>query len=295
MSDNLKDAGIVLFSLAMIAGFANWRAEHAIVHDLGRNVKGGELHAYLATKGDLGTLIGQADSVVVKARGFSSDGFPLRMQRGTGLRAYVRTLKLDFQDITLHGIPVRQFQADIPRVSLDIGRAFFDERVVIRSAGEGTAEAVVESAAMRDYLQKKFPQFSEVVLTLTPGQARIEGDMLVLGSKSKVEAVAKLGIVDGRYVQLVEPALKLNGKPLTPAFAQSLLKSVNPVMDLEKDLGLSGYFTATEVVIGEGRVTVKGIARVPAPAPGSPSVSAKTGRRQRPTPTRDLERYDPYD
>src|SRR5205823_6041438 len=112
-----------------------------IVHDLGRSTHGGELHAVVNPRGLYGMIVGQATDVRVTGRGFATRGFPFQLQRGPGLRAYVGTLRLRFDDFSVKGIAVRHFEASLPHASLDIVRAFFDERIILRTAGEGTAEA----------------------------------------------------------------------------------------------------------------------------------------------------------
>jgi hypothetical protein len=263
VSDNLKDATVAVLSLALIAGFARHRAEHAIVHDLSRSMKGGTLRAEVRPHGLFGILVGQADTARITGTGFNSDGNPFQIVRGSGVRANVRHLELDFTDITLRGTPVKHFRTSLPAVTLDVVRALADERIILRTAGEGTAEAEVDAHGLEVFLAKKFPQLTEVKVTLKPGVAQLNTVTVLFGIKSSLEAVGKLSVSEGRYVSIVDPVIMLNGKPTTPQFALSILKMVNPVLDTEKDLGLGETFYATDIVVGEGTLTVHGKARIP--------------------------------
>jgi hypothetical protein len=281
MSDTLKDATVTLLGLALFAGYVANRAEHAIVHDLARTMKGGTLNATVHPRGLFGLLIGQADRVVVTGHGFRSDQSPFEITRGTGIRGRVRSLRFDFHDITLRGLPVRHFRAELPNVTLDIGRAFFDERIIVRAAGEGTTEAVVNGADLAVFLARKFPQLRNIVVDLRPGVAAVTADTGLLGAKTKIEASGRLAVRDGRFIEITDPVMKMNGKEVTPAFALNILKSINPILDTAKDIGLGDTFYATGVEAGEGTATMRGRARVPqqVPAPPCAKRASRPGRQ----------------
>jgi hypothetical protein len=78
-----------------------------------------------------------------------------------------------------------------------------------------------------------------------------------------VEIRAKIVPVEGRYLFIEEPSIQIDGKNPNPLFVQSLLKTLNPVIDLEKDLGLGSFVFVTDVEIGEGAVNLRGRATIP--------------------------------
>ncbi len=263
MSDDLKNGAFALLGLTLFAGFLNHRAERAIVHDLNRSVKGGEIHARVKPRGFYGLLVGQGDVVSVTGQGFATEGFPFKVKRGDGLRAHVRHLKFDFQDFLLRGSQVKRFTAEIPSVNLDIFRAFFDDRIIVRTAGEGTAEAVVDEKGLADFVTRKYPQLSDVAVKLIDGKILVGGSMSLLGAKTRVDAVSDLVVREGRYVDAVNMSIALNNKEAAPFMRDTIVNSLNPVLDLEKDLGLGAYFHATAIEIGKGTLTMRGRAMVP--------------------------------
>lgn len=263
MNDTLKDAAVALFSLFVLSGIVNHRVNRAAEIDLRRTLRGGEVHASVRPDGVFGLLAGQSSSARIRASGFHSDRLPFIIQHGAGLRAHVRRLDLEFQDFTLRDAPVKRFFASLPKVSIDIGSAFIRERIVIRTAGEGTAVATVDSEGMQRFIQKKYPDFMNVQVTLTPGFVSVAADMPILGAVSRVEMRGRLTHREGRLLEISEPVMLLNGRETAPAFAQARVNAINPVLDIECDLGLAGFLYITEVEVGEGIVTIRGRATVP--------------------------------
>lgn len=267
MDGTLKDAAIAVFSFALFSGLLQQRAHHAIIHDASRSIKGGVLRAEVKPRGLLGMLTAQSSLTRIEGQGFSTDSLPFTLQSGSGVRVHVRRLQIDFQDITLHNQSVRSFRADIPNVSLDLARAFFDERIILRSAGEGTGSAVISTDDLRAFIVRKYPQFQNVETRLTPGKVFVRVETVVLGTRALVEAEGTLASPDGVLVNLTAPILRYNGKEPTPAFAQTLLRSINPVLNINSDLGLNGFFLIREIEIGQGQITVRGRATIPRAAP----------------------------
>src|SRR6185295_5508534 len=139
-----------------------------------------------------------------------------------------------------------------PSVTLDIIREIFDDRIVLRSAGEGTAVAVVNEPGLRSFILKKYPQYKDLVVRLTPGSAYLAARASVLGLPARVEATAGIGVREGRYLDAIDPVMKLNGKEAAPSLTLSILKTLNPVLDIDRDLGLGGYIYVTRAEIGQG-------------------------------------------
>jgi hypothetical protein len=263
MNDTLKDAATALLGLMLFTGFVHYRAEQAIIHDVSRTAQGGTIGARVNGRGLLGLAYGQADTVFVTGHGFNSEGFPFAVRRGDGFRAYVKRLNIDFTEFTLRGVPVRRFTADFPGTTIDAGRAFFDERIVMRAAKDGTAEAVVGPEGLASLFARKYPQYKNVKFTIRPGFVDVSADVPALGAPLRMESTSRVELDQGRYVLLGETTMRLNGKETTPQFVQNTLKAVNPAVDLDKDLGLGAYFFGHEVIAGDGVLTVRGTAIVP--------------------------------
>ncbi len=263
MSDNLKDAAAAGLGLLILTGFLNHRAEHAIVHDLAKTVQGGKINATVNGRGMFGLLFGQASTVFISGSGFKSDGFKFRVQRGSGLRAYVARLNLSFTDFTVRDVPVRRYVADFPSVSIDGARVIFDERIIMRTAGEGIAEATVGPEALAAIFARKFPQYKNVKIALRPGVVDVSAEANALGITTRVESSSSTALSEGRYVLLSASKVLVNGKEASPEFVKNLYKTINPAVDIYKDLGLGGYFYATRLDLEDGVLKVRGRALIP--------------------------------
>lgn len=263
MSDALKDAAIAFFGLVLLQGLIAHRIERAVEREMGRSVRGGQIQTEVESRGVFGLLIGQSYRTRVKAYGFQGELLPIRLIPDGGLRATTRFLELDFQEIIVRGIPIRRLKAEIPFVTVDISKALFDERIVVRSAGEGRAEAVLDTEGLRIFIERKFPQFKNVEIRLSSDVAQLNAETLVLGIVSRLEAKGKVIPAEGRYLNLADPTVSIDGKEAPSVFTQNLLNRVNPIVDLESDLGIGNYIYMTEVRLGAGILTIRGRATVP--------------------------------
>jgi hypothetical protein len=261
--DELKDAAIVVFSLALLSGIARWRGEHALTHDLSRSLKGGHIETDIEPRGLLGLITGNSSVTTVRGRGFATDELPFRLQPAGRAKVHVSSLRFDFEDFRLKNLPVRRLTAEFPGVSLDAGKIAFDERIVIRRAGEGKAEAVVGADALQQFIARKYAMLKDVQVRLTSGWAEVAATAPILGGSTRVEGRCRFAPVEGKYIHAAEASFRLNGKDATEAMTKMLLGMLNPIVDSDKDMGLGKFVYLTEVMVGEGNLTLRGRVRVP--------------------------------
>src|SRR6185503_6229991 len=137
-----------------------------------------------------------------------------------------------------HNLPVQSLNADIPFVKADAARVVFDGHFRIRGAEEGSGIAIATSEGLRAFLTKTRPQFQDLQIKLIPGEAMVTAKAALFGPLATVEARAKLAVSEGRYLNAVDATVVLNGNPVPAAVTASLLKILNPVIDIERDLKL---------------------------------------------------------
>jgi hypothetical protein len=175
----------------------------------------------------------------------------------------VRHLELDFHDIVLHDLPVRSLNADVPFAKADAVRVLFDGHFRIRAAGVGSGTAVATSEGLRAFLTKTRPQFQDLQIKLVPGEAFVTAKAALFGPTTLIEARAKLAVADGRYLNAVDATVVLNGSPVSAAVTASLLRILNPVIDIERDLKLGKWLYVTGAEIGDGILTVRAKVTIP--------------------------------
>jgi hypothetical protein len=265
--EGIKDAAYVLIGLTFLSAFAQRRVEHAADRDIRREVHGGYVKTMVRSRGIFGLLVGESSTTRIAGAGFLTQDLPFKLEPGGGSRARVGKLELDFRDFTLRTLPLRSLRATIPAVTLDVNQALWNDRIVLRSAGEGTAVAVVDEAGLRMFVAQKYPQYKDLELRLTPGTASLSAQAALFGLPARVEATGGVQVRDGRYLDAVNTIMRLNGKEAAASLTQSIVRTLNPVLDIDKDLGLGGYIYMTRAEIGQGILTVFGRATIPRAKP----------------------------
>ncbi len=263
MSDALKDVGIALFGLAFFTGLLTGRAQHAAARDLHRALPGAPIQVTVESRGVFGMAVGQAYRVSITGSDFSAARLPFQLERGGGILASARHLELDLHNIVLADLPVQSLRADVPFVKVDGVRALFSGHLTLREAQAGTGVAVLTPEGLAAFLSKKRPELQNIRVRLTRGEATVAARTSIFVGLTDVEARAKVAIADGRYLNAVNATVMMNGKPLAPALAERLLGSLNPIIDVERDLRLSDWLYVTDAEIGDGTLTVRARVTIP--------------------------------
>jgi len=263
VNDTLKDTALALFGLWLFNWVLTDRVEHAARRDLRAAIPNGRIDARVESRGLYGMVVGRAWRATISGGGFTTDTLPFRLEPGGGTRASVRHLTLDLHDIVVRDLPIRTLRADIPFVELDGTRVLFSGHVSLRAAGEGRGEAVLTAEGLTRFLSKQRPQFRNLEIRLVPGEARVRAETTFLAASSLVEGRAKIAIAAGRRLNAVDAKITLGGRELSAPLTETLLRTLNPIIDIERDLGLGDWLYVTDAEIGDGILTVR--ARVTLP------------------------------
>jgi hypothetical protein len=265
MDDTLKNLAFGFLALIVLHGSLEKRAKH----DANRQIKEafnntGGLQTRVEARGMFGAFVNDLYSVEVLGQHQKVDHLPFLIIPRNGWKGSIRHLRLHLTDLTLKGLPVERFDADIPFVTYDLGHALYRDRLVLRGAGAGPASVRIGREGLQKFILTKFRRtLSGVQVEISNGKVVISGNLLLFTGPTAFHATGDLLPRGGRYLDLVNPEIRLSGSPLTPEAAASLLKGINPVLDVESDLGLGGYFTITQVEIREGFVLARGSATIP--------------------------------
>ena len=263
MKDLLKGAGITLVGVAFFAGLASERARYSARRDLERAIPNSRFHVSVKPRGLLGMAVGRADSARIQGQGFAVDDLPFRVEPRGGVIARLERLKLDFRDIRIRALPVQALQAEIPRVDVDAARVLINGHFTIRGADAGVGWAVITEDGLREFIARKRPEFSELSVRLLPGEALVTGRATLLLAPAPIEARVKLGAADGRFLNAVGADVKVNGMPVPPPLTERLMQSLNPIIDVQRDLGLADWLYVTGVEVAEGILTVRARVTIP--------------------------------
>ena len=136
--------------------------------------------------------------------------------------------------------------------------------MVLRGTGSGPATVAVDGDGLRAFIGRKFSNtLSDVTVRFVNRQVIIEGKANLLGSLNPIFTTGVLVPREGRYLDITEPQIRINGTLVTPAVTESLLKQINPVLDTDTDLGLGGYFVMERVDVGDDEIVITGRASIP--------------------------------
>ena len=274
MDDSVRNLAIALFAMLGLHGALQERINRAAKQQLTEAFAGrGRMDVSVAPHGVFGVEANDLYEVDVTGVGIMSDRLPLYVFSRRGWKGHIRHLRLHFSDVTLRGLHVKDYRADIPSVSYDLGHALYRGRLVLRGTGAGPAAVTVTAEDLREFVLKKYtPRLSEINVDFKDSEIAIQGTERIFG-KASFRTIGGLIPREGRYLDLDpnETVLQLNGSVVNDVTKIGILKLVNPVLDIESDLGLRGYFSIEWIEIRSDDLVIHGRARVPDAPTGTDS------------------------
>lgn len=263
MSDALKDAAFALLGVFLVNGLLQRHAERALLNDVRRHVTSGELHVRVRPGGTIGLLGGVAASATIEGEGTTFEHMPYALQDGGGIRSEIQRLHIRLKDATFRRVRIDRFEATLPMVRFDGGAVLVDSRIILRTAGEGTAEAVIGTENLVRFLQQRVAGLEVSRAELRNGLATIEGVFRFLGSAKRFFARGGIRVEEGRSLELADLVFRLDEAEPPAPMRELALRQLSPLMDIERDLGLGDAIVLTSAEIGEGIVRVRGRFRLP--------------------------------
>lgn len=263
MEDFAKHLGYALIGLAIFSGLMTGRAQYAASRDLRHALPGADVMVRVDSRGVLGMALGQAFRVRVDGSGFAATSLPFFIEPGGGPTAEARHLQLHLSNITLAGLPVRLLDADIPFVRVDATRALFSGHLTLRSAEPGKGTAILTEAGLARFLASRHPELTNVEVRIDLAGIAVRARTgLVLGS-TEIEMRAGLQVRDGRYLDAVDPRVRVGGREVPEPLKTRLLAVMNPVLDVERDLHLGDWLYVTGLELRQGDVVVHARVTIP--------------------------------
>jgi hypothetical protein len=249
---------VLLIALGGTAELARSRLERSIEADV-RRILGGEAKVDLRARvrSDLRA------SFTLAARDFSVDGMPFYCDPDSAGDEVAGFLRLELRNFRLRGLRVSELRADIPRAAYDSDRAFRDGRIRLRSTGEGPGSVRIEAAALAEYLVLKFPILRDVTVNFENGHIEVTGgsSARILGERFRVRA--ELRVATNRTLNLENLLLWVDDQPVSEANRRAAETFLNPVLDVDRDLGLAGAVDIERLAFDARSVTAFGRVRIP--------------------------------
>lgn len=211
----------------------------------------------------LGGLTGELHSAKISGKGFGLDQLPLFLEPERSKSGKIGTLRLSLRDFKLRKLRVAELEASIPGCRYDFGLAKSKSQIRVSQTGDGDGYVKLLEADLAEYLVAKFREIKSCKVKLHGDTVWVEGYGEFLIVNSNFAVIGGVKVVDGTKLMLDEPSIYFDWQRADPVATQGLLKILNPIVDLEKDLGLANAVTVERVKMKNGVLTAWGKTRIP--------------------------------
>lgn len=223
----------------------------------------GPAKVHVDARTNLTALWGEVASVTIRASDFSTPALPFFTEPQRSTRGKVSRVHLRLKEFTLAGLRVAEIDATIPGCRFDLGLATRKRQFRLSRSGVGTGSVVIRADDLVRYVLGKFPEIKTMTLQLRNGRALMEGDAEILILQTKYRIDAALTSPDGSTFALSDARITFDGNPADPISADALLRTLNPVIDLNKDLKLYGAVHVRQVSLANDELRASGDTRIP--------------------------------
>jgi len=258
-------AAIGLFGILFGVGASEVRRfENAAARDISGRLAGEHKTVKVRTKIDpLQALGGRIKSATISASQFSTDGLPLFTEPERSKRGRLDELKIQLSDFELSGLRVAKLEARIPDCRFDWGLAQRKGAIRLTQSGIGTGSVEVSRAGLLEFMKVRHPTIRNVRMELAPGRFHLTGTGRFMTFEADVEITSRLESPDGYTLHLTDAEILVNGQAANPIAKQTILKILNPVLDLNQHLKLFGALKFDQVEILPDRIRASGVAHIP--------------------------------
>lgn len=267
MDDSIKGLTLGFLALLVLHGSLQRRARRDAEHQVRAAFhQTGTIRAEVVPRGMFGLLASDIWAVDLYGHDVRSDTIPFYRYPREGWKGSIRHLRLHLSKLTLAGLSIDRMEVDVPFVTYDLGEALYRDRLVIRDAGTGPVEVWVDEAGLESFLSKKYKHtLSDVFVSIFNNQLYLSATLTLFGAKSHIEASGAVAPRDGRFLDLVQPDIRINGNPAQSALIQGILSRINPVLDADRDLHMRGFLSMERVRFEGRKLVVDGLITIPLP------------------------------
>ncbi len=213
-----------------------------------------------------GLLQGRLKRLVVDARDFTLNGFPFTLEPERPQSGRIRNFVLKMQSARLRGLRAETAYAEIPDVYYDRQLALSKRIFRLSATGIGNAVFVINENDLAEYIVRKYaPYIRQATVEITPEQTTVQGQVVFLGNTVRFRAVGKLAPREGVFLDLAEAQLEIEGGELPAQSVEILRQWLNPIIDLNRDLGIYDGLKVDMVLSEDGRMRALGKIWIPKP------------------------------
>ncbi len=213
--------------------------------------------------GVFGAAMGDLESATIRASNFTTNGLPLFTEPERSKKGRVQNLRIELKDFRLGSLDIESLTAAIPECRYDFALAMKKGQIRLSQSGTGTGEVRIAEKALERFVLAKFREILSVSIRCDRGWVWIEGVGEFLVIKTAFRVLAKLEPRTGNMLVLTRARVVFDGLPVDKEVADAVLQTLNPVVDLDKDLNLHGAIQVESVISEKGFLTVSGKTTIP--------------------------------
>jgi hypothetical protein len=208
-------------------------------------------------------ISGALASATIRASRFTTDGLPLFTEPDRSTRGVVHELRLFLNDFSLKGLRVESLEAKIPDCRFDYSLAFRHHQIRLSRSGVGTGSVTLLEKDLEAFILRKFAEIKRVSVSVQKDRLRVVGygEFLIISTEFDVDA--RLAIVNGSQLVLDDAKVLFDGREADLLARDALLQTLNPVVDLDRDLALHGAILMERLELDNGRIRAFGSTRIP--------------------------------
>lgn len=210
----------------------------------------------------MGSILGKVASVEIAAHGFSVDGNPFFCDPMLSRAGKLGELRLKLSDFSVRDLRVRELSAVIPNCRFALGM-MKEGKVRLSLSGEGPGAVTLSAPDFRAYMLSRFKAIESLDVRLDRYKLFAKGRAAFGPIRRDFEIICDLEISEKRKLVIANPVVFVDGRMARDGSGNSVANAFNPVMDIDKDLGMAGAFDMQRLVARNGVVVITGVARVP--------------------------------
>lgn len=206
---------------------------------------------------------GHVKSASILAEKFSLEELPLWTEPERSKAGRLDLLRLELKDLTLKGLQIEELSAEIPNSRFDLNEVLNHGRIRLSQSGVGSGRVKIREEALAAWITRKYPEIKRCKVQVKQDVVWVEGYGEFLIVKSDFAVIAKLRSPDGNKLELHDAKIYFNWQRADPFAAKTLLDLLNPVVDLNQDLGLASAVKVEGIRCRDGVLEAWGAAQIP--------------------------------
>jgi hypothetical protein len=247
------------------------RFENIAAKDIRSTIRGEHAKVTVRTElnGIIGGPLGDLKKVTIRASNYQTDGVPMFTQPELSKKGLIRDLHIELREFEIAGLHIQSLITDIPDCHFDYTLAVTKHKIRLSESGTGRGEVAIREKDLEAYILHKFGDIKKASVKIANGRIHVDGYAEFIIVKANFQVDAALVAIDGTKLVLDDARISFDGKPADELASKTLLNTLNPVVDLVKDLKLYDSIKVDSISLKDGVLRASGATRIPVQPTGT--------------------------